>query len=459
VAQNNTFLPVLKGKHQTVYPIKQAPERGKGIIYSIEWGFRVDKGNNYSVTGEYVGLTSNSAAERFFTHMQSAKRLKYGYGVIDGEKASIIGGSTKEGSDETSQPKLFYIPFRTAMGPNAKNINPNQTYKYLSVIDHVNLFDLAYTEHINITQRRKTYNPSDGGYAGYADLVRRVVNTGGGKIGFNSTPGGEGNKINKGGLGYAKLTDREMIMAAFYFITEGRGSGGGSLRGKIGITGSLLADDIASVFLYFRDNATGYEKMGTQASKIANSLVKTKGEPKKILIKRIDELGIQYFKTTGGGKISKRENLINTVIKYGTGAGSEVSISRWDIQNFINAADNMVGFADQNRGINLLVFNVDDKRSEKKIIRLIKDQKFMIKNLGVSIGLGLLQKRIRKELKQPDYEIPSHLWKTVYSNLDKAMKELKEKPELKAIVEKHEKSMSEKAKSNQKYKSWATDFD
>jgi hypothetical protein len=458
VAQNNTFLPVLKGKHQTVYPIKQAPERGKGIIYSIEWGFRVDKGNNYSVTGEYVGLTSNSAAERFFSHMQSAKRLKYGYGVIDGKKASIIGGSTTKADDSASQPKLFYIPFRTAMGPTAKDIHPNETYKYLSVIDHVNLFDLAYTEHINITQRRKTYNSSDGGYSGYADLVRRAANTGGGKIGFNSSTGGEGNKINKGGMGYAALTNREIIMAAFYFITEGRGSGGGSLRNKVGITGSLLADDISRVLLYFRDKAIGYEKMGTQASKIANNLVKINGEPKKNLIRIIDELGIQYFKTTGGGKVSKKEKLINTVIKYGTGAGSEVSISRWDIQNFINAADKIKGLVNQNKGINLLVFDVDDKRSEKKIIRLIKDQKFMIKNLGVSIGLGLLQERIRKELKQPDFIIPAYLWKTVYSNLDDAMKQLKEKPELKAIVEKHEKLMSEKAKNNKKYKDWSGNF-
>jgi hypothetical protein len=456
MAQNNTFLPTLRGK-QSVYPIKQAPERGKGIIYSIEWGFRIDKSNNYSVTGEYVGLTSNSASERFFTHMQSAKRLSYGYGVIDGKKASIIGGSTKEADDETSQPKLFYIPFRTAMGPNAKNINPNQTYKYLSVIDHVNLFDLAYTEYINITQRRKTYNPSDGGYAGYADLVRRAANSGGGKIGFNSSTGGEGNKINKGGMGYAALTDREMIMAAFYFITEGRGSG--SLRGKVGITGSLLADDIARVFLYFKDKAEGYEKMGNQAKTIVGNLVKVNGEPKKILIKRIDALGIQYFKTTGGGKISKKERLINTVIKYGTGAGSEVSISRWDIQNFVNAADEITDYVDQKRGINLLVFDVDDPRSQRKIIKSIKDQTFMIKNLGIRIGLGLLVKKIRKELNQPGFKLPPEIFKAVDSNLDKAMKQLKEIPELKGIVESHEKAMSEKAKSNQKYKGWTANFD
>jgi hypothetical protein len=289
--------------------------------------------------------------------------------------------------------------------------------------------------------------------------VRRAADSGGGKIGFNSSVGGEGNKINKGGLGYAALTEREMIMAAFYFITEGRGSGGGSLRDKIKITGSLLADDIARVFLYFRDDAVGYEKMGNQARGIVEKLVKKDGEPKKILIKKIDALGIQYFKTTGGGKISKKEKLINTVIKYGTGEGSEVSISRWDIQNFINAADEMTDYVDQKRGINLLVFNVDDPRYKKKIIKSIKDQKFMIKNLGVRIGLGLLQKKIRKALNQPEYEIPAELFKVVDSNLDKAMKQLKEVPALKEIVEKHEKAMSEKAKSNQKYKSWAADFD
>lgn len=452
--QNTTFLPVLKGKRSSRYPIKDSPERGKGIVYSVEWGFRVDKANSYTATGEYIGLTSSSAAERFLTHLQAAKRLKYGYGVIDGRRESVISGSVKK-DDDISTPKLFYIPFRTAMGPSGKDIYPNQTYKYLSVIDHVNLFDLAHTEIKNI-DKSGTFSPSAGGYDGYADLVRKAAKVG--RVGFNSSPGGEGNKINTGGQGYSEITHRELVMAAFYFIIEGRGAG--PLRQTVGIKGASLATDVARVFKYFKDEATGYEKMGPKTRKKVSYLMKKDAEPSKNLERIISELGIEYFKTTSGGKISKKEKLINTVIRYGLGSGAQVSISRWDIQNFIAAADKITGLSDEKKGIDLMVFNVEDQRQRKKIIKTIKSQQFMLKALGTARALGLLTKKIRIATNNPNFKLSAEVWNNAYSNLDKAMKDFLEKnPEFAGEVGAVKDTLSESAKRERKKTQYLDNID
>lgn len=452
MAQNTTFLPTLRGKRTSRYPIKDSPERGKGIVYSIEWGFRVDKANSYTATGEYIGLTSSSAAGRFLTHLQAAKRLRYGYGIIDGRRASVISGTVQKDGD-ISMPKLFYIPLRTSMGPSGKNVYPNQTYKYMSVIDHVNLFDLAYTEIKNIS-KAGTFSPSSGAYNGYADLVRKAAKVG--RVGFNSSPGGEGNKINTGGLGYNEITHRELIMAAFYFILEGRGAG--PLRQSIGIKGASLATDITRVFKYFRDDATGYERMGPKTQKKVKYLMNQDGEPSKHLEKMISQLGIEYFKTTSGGKISKKEKLINTVIRYGL--GSEVSISKWDLQKFIAKTDTMNGLKSEKAGIDLLVFNVEDPRQRKTIIKKIKSQKFMFKALGRRRALGFLTKSIRETTGDPEFEIDKKIWHQADSDLDKAIKDFLDKnPEFSGNVAKLKDAMSESAKRERKESSFLDNID
>lgn len=413
MALNFNSLPTLSKVKPSIMDRRARPDRGKGIIYSIQWGFRIDKGNTYQRMGEYIGLTHLSAQERFFSHYQAAKSLSYTYGPgINRKKTSIIGGDRKL-DDDSKTPKLFYIAFRTALG-NKASIGINDAYRFISVLEHVNLFDLAHAEHMQITQKAKTLSPYLG-FRSYEEIID-YVSKGSGKLGFNTSTGGEGNKINTG----KNITYREVVMAAFYFITEGRGSG--VLRSVVGIKGENMAEDISAVFKYFKTKAQGkYEKMNAAAPSHNKGKNPEKETP---LEKYIRELGISYTKH-GKGIVSQKEKAVNMFLKFST--GKKLNLSSFDIKAFVSAVDRGSGISDSNRGFDLSVLVGADKRSVNKITEAIKKQEFFTKHLPIVKGFLMLRSHIRKQLKLANlspkdkpWDFTNEVWNKIYSDAQAA---------------------------------------
>jgi hypothetical protein len=314
---NSESLPQLKTSTRRVLTdLNSRPDFGKGIIYRVEWGFRLDKSSSYGGRGQYVGLTVQTLNERIRQHIKSASSLAYDDGVVS--------GSDKTKGDHKS-PRMFYLALRVAMGKkNNLNIEFNKDYRVIKAIKHVNLFDLAYEEIKEIGG--KIVGTS---YSRYSDYVRSGIVRGSSENNpapFNETEGGEGNKINKG-----YPSKKEQVMAALLFIKEGRGSTE-PMRSIVGIgkkkkdkdgnmVRNTVAEDVRAVLEYFKKRATGFERL--------NAVSPTKDTIPGIM----KELGVGELIGENLIVSSDKVRMINITLRYGE--TKEMDLDKAESKNII----------------------------------------------------------------------------------------------------------------------------
>jgi len=442
IKSSNITAPALSSVKRSILPITARPQFGKGLIYSIQWGFRLDKSTNYAARGEYVGLTANSAQERFMSHMAKVKSLSYS------RKGIIKGAGKTDGANR--MPRLFYVAFRTSIGRKSY-ISPNKAYRFISVLEEVNLFDLANSEIQNIS-KLQTYDQSitSKSYSRYSDIIEEVKGRVGTTIGFNSSRGGEGNKLVKG-----SATPDEVVMAAFYFITEGRGTEPG-MRAEVGILGINLADDINAVFKYFK-NKNSYEKLN--ARKPTHNKNKNAPSEKTSLEKHLDKLGLSYVRTGDGkvkGEISKKTQVINAFLRVSTGA--ELNLSSFSIDKFISYLLNLTDSEIKEKSFGLMFENIDP-RTRRKFIEIVSTSEFFLVSLPQITGIHMLRAFIAKEIKKPDWDFSNEVHAGFKQSLKNGYDILMKDTRMKSILQKYQKELSKKKNLNQKYNENPEDFD
>lgn len=285
--------------------ISSNPDFGKGFIYAIDWGFRTSRANTYKAVGTYIGLTVQRPIDRFRQHVRMAKGLGFQSAaesnpMYDTKKKPVSKVTSQ--SPESAGSKLLYLAMATSMGFQS-DIEPNTTYRAIKVIDHVNLFDLGFTERSYVGGKVSTKK-----FGNFSDLAHEAMNSGG-RLAFNNSAGGEGSKLNARNSGASM---QEIVMAAVLFITEGRGSvmHPNSLKEKIGIEGTQdsLSSDILKVKRYFKKKQ-GYEKLNARAPDSIETIERY-----------LKELGISI---TNKGEISDAEDKIattNLLMRYGADA-------------------------------------------------------------------------------------------------------------------------------------------
>lgn len=296
------------------WPINNRPDRGKGIIYSIQWGFQV--GNTYPVRGEYVGLTSKSAAERFKTHMQAAGKLSFEYAKQNGRNKSIIRGTAKTPPPDENAQNIFYMALRTGMGLGKKQLGSNSGYRFLKVLAHVSAFDLAAAERALI-KARGTYGSFD--VPSMEQLMRAPKNYAQNKsfIGFNQSAGGENSMVKK------LYHKRDKVLAAVHFLDEGRGSLNPPSfleripDSQLGITREDLAFDVYQVIRYFAgEKVSGQEQLMLKKNKKTGKPIF--GMTVEWIRKELASLGVTFNKVRGGETkkidLGDKERFINLLI-------------------------------------------------------------------------------------------------------------------------------------------------
>jgi hypothetical protein len=439
--------PTLRGRPgASSFSISSRPDRGKGVIYSIQWGFNV--GNQYATTGEYVGLTTNSAKERFITHMEAAKAYSYGYAKnADGRVRSFIGRGGKKTDGDRIPPKLFYTAAKTAMGPTNKSIDPTKAYRFVTVLAHVNLFDLGATERAAI-KMRKTFDTRFVGKA-YDDIISQfAINSGASqKLGFNSTEGkAEGSKIKS----RQDLTQRDLIAAAAYFIDEGRGSnksvpyGLPSLRSDAEIKGIDLVEDIRNTFRYFLGLLTSKPEQIDKAGAIDNLIglgkskedgSKTSAIGAKTVEKELNKLGFSY--KSGQVKIEDREKAINIMINFsGTQKNSPLPLTKANIKDIVALFDKE-SFRNNPKAILVIqLLSSGDKRKLKQAAEIIESLlQNEIKEIYIESAIHAMEETFRKTSGNKDFKIPtSEYAKARKMGLERFIRGLSNNESLKKLV-------------------------
>lgn len=422
MARSSGIAPTLRGRPgASGFSISNRPDRGKGIIYSIQWGFNV--GNNYATTGEYVGLSTNSAKERFITHMEAAKAYSYGYAKnADGRVRSFIGRGGKKTDGDRIPPKLFYTAAKTAMGPTNKSIDPTKAYRFVTVLAHVNLFDLGATERAAI-KMRKTFDTRFVGKA-YDDIISQfAINSGASqKLGFNSTEGNaEGSKIKS----RQDLTQRDLVAAAAYFIDEGRGSnksvpyGLPSLRSQAEIKGIDLVDDIRNTFKYFLGLLKSKPEQIDKAGAIDNLIgvgkskkdgSKTNAIGAKTVQSELNKLGFNY--KSGQLKISDKERAINIMINLsGTRKNQPLGLSKANIKDIVALFDSEEFTTNPKSNLVIELLTSGNKKDIAKAKTIIKGiLKNEIKDIYIKKAIYAIQATMRKITGDKDFEIPDSVF-------------------------------------------------
>jgi len=393
---NSGIAPSLRGKPGSAnFSISNRPDRGRGIVYSIQWGFNI--GNRYATTGEYVGLTSQSAKERFFTHMQAAGKYGYNYADVDGKRRSVISKSSSKTDGDKDPPRLFYTAMRTAMGPSKKNLDPMKAYRFVTTIAHVNLFDLAVTERAAI-KARKTFDTRFSGKS-YTDIINDFgIKSGGGqKLGFNSSPGfGEGSKIKT----RRDLKRVDLVAAAAEFIKDGRGSGAtpynlGSLRTEIGIKGADLVEDILNTLKFFSGRLKGakpedIDKLGPNTEKLVRNAGRTQIE------EELNKLGIKYSKL-GKVDIGEKARALNIMINHsGSQSKSGLSVNRQVMKGIVNFFDSPAFSQSTNAQVLVTVLGTNKRsitKAKPALQKLITED---LKYVFIDNALYAIQTNIRK---------------------------------------------------------------
>lgn len=435
MALNSGFAPTLKGKEGIGFSIANRPDRGKGLIYSIQWGFNV--GNKYAARGEYVGLTTQSARERFYTHMKAAGKLAYNYTDIDGQRRSSISISDAKTDGDQKSPRLFYTAMRTAMGPSKKNIGPMQAYRFITVIAHVNLFDLAATERAAISARR-TFETSFTGKS-YTDIINDYGIKSGGpqKLGFNSSPGfGEGSKIKT----RRDLKRTDLVAAASYFIDEGRGSGRapyglGSLRPEIGIKGADLVGDILNIFRYFGGALPNKPDPIDEAGPNTKNLL-IKGVGRTQIEEELKKLGIRYS-NLGQVEVSEKEKAVNILINHSAaGNRSPLNVSRDNLKQLVDFLDSPKFKENPNAKLIISLLGTSKKNITKagRIIKnLIKENKIPLFH---DQAVYAIESGIRKMKGNENFKMPSEAFELANKiGIEKFVRDMLDHPFLKAINE------------------------
>ena len=427
-----SFIPQMSPNRNKVLDVDARPPFGKGIIYSIEWGFRLTKGSQYQVRGEYIGLTHASAKQRYFTHMDKASQLGFLYD--NSIQSSAVTGSTSKGDS-----KLMYVSMRTSMGFKGK-VQLNRDYRQVNVISEVNLFDLAHEEQKYIS-KHGTYDPGIGQLSSYRDVIDLAKTKN--KLGFNYSEGGEGSKINTGRY----ITRREVVAAAYYFITEGRGSDIG-MRMEIGIKGENLADDIDRVFKYFKSRS-GYEKMN--ASRPGHNRKKTAKEGKTTtpLENVLNELGLSYTRT---GKVKvdgDKLRILNMILKF-----SGTPVLNFSNQEMGRFAETFLLHADKDGKTAKFTLNVDNipnTQSRNKILSFFKSNPIFIQEVTTVFALYKLESQINKKLKpKQKFQLSNSIKSIAMLNLEQAYDMLEQDSTIGGIITQLRKS--DKKNQANKYK-------
>jgi hypothetical protein len=291
------------------------------------------------------------------------------------------------------------------MGPSKKLLSPLKAYRYVTVIAHVNLFDLAATERAAINAR-KTYQKDFSGRS-YTDIINDYnMKGGGGKVGFNSTEGrGEGSKIKT----RRDLTRRDLVAAASYFISEGRGSGYApynlrSLRYDVGIKGADLVEDIYNTFIYFKGKGSVKPDPIDQAGPGTINLLNA-GKPE--IQKNLKMLGINYTKL-GKVDIGEKERGINILINVSGESGNAFGVSKSNIKGIVNFLDK-----DQDPKAKTIISLVGSKSKTKEASSVIKEIiKENSQNLFIGKALRVIEASFRKIKGNENFRFP----KEVYAN-------------------------------------------
>jgi hypothetical protein len=420
-----SFNPQMSPNRKKVLDVDARPQFGKGIIYSIEWGFRLTKGSVYQARGEYIGLTHASAKQRYFTHMDKASQLGFLY---DNEKqSSAVTGSTSKGDS-----KLMYVSMRTSMGFKGK-VKLNTDYRQVSVISEVNLFDLAHEEQKYIS-KYGTYDPGIGQLNSYRDVITLAKTKK--KLGFNYSEGGESSKINTGRF----ITEREVVAAAYYFIKEGRGSEIG-MRMEIGIKGENLADDIDRVFKYFKSRS-GYEKMNASRPHHNRKQAAKEGKTTTRLENTLNELGLSYTKT---GKVKVDGDKLKIVDMFLNVSGTPIlNFSNQEVGTFIGTFLLHADKDGKTTKFTLNVNNLPDNKSRNTIINYFKSNPIFLQEITTGLALYKLESQINKKLKpKKTFQLSNSIKSIAMLNLEQAYDMLEQDPMIGGII-------TELRKSNKK---------
>jgi hypothetical protein len=390
--------------------LNSKPDFGKGIIYKVEWGFRLDKSSSYGGRGQYIGLTVNSVNDRLRQHIKSASSLGY-----DGE---VVTGSQKT-DDSNKSPRMFYLALRVAMGlTNDTNIEFNKDYRTIKAIKHVNLFDLAYEEINQING-----NVSETSYSRYSDYVRSGIVRGSSANSpapFNETPGGEGNKINTG-----RASAKELVMAALLFMKEGRGSTE-PMRSTVGIgkqkkdkDGNIIrntiAEDVRAVFTYFK-KAPGYEGLRGRA-------------PDASIPKILSELGVGELKGEDLVVSSDKTKMINILLRFGL--TEAMDLDKVQARALVQNALLPNGLTPSM--LNIKITSVNEESAKELMIAIKKSG--ILKSLGKISGLFKLSYRLKKIDKNYQGILNSEIYKLALLDFDGALAILFRDPKFKKAYE------------------------
>jgi hypothetical protein len=428
VPQQLQTLPLLKTKVKRESGLRSvnltsSPHRGKAFIYGIEWGFRLDKANHYAARGVYIGLTHDSVIKRFYTHMLEAQKLKVYYDTA-AQSTGVVGSA---GGAADKQAKLLYIAMATSSWKNKKYIYPGFAYRAITPIAEPNLFDLAYQE-IKMIRDNNAETSISTQFRTYRGLVEQAASSRGKVIGMNNSAGGESNALNSPKI--HKVSLRDVVMAAFHFIREGRGSIShpDSLRNTIGIEGPKrnsksvspeisglpngtadLADDINKVFKYFKNQATGFEKLNAQTP-THNRAKKQMSE----LDKHCLSLGIGYS-NYGKLKIPEDEKNLNLLISIKNQPYTDLT------EEQINQAiDDAKRGPDASTRLSLRFLSNTKLKDLKDVANAVASHEFFQSGLGRTIGIIKLQSILNKGKDEKD---PTRISLQFY--IDLAKKDLK----------------------------------
>lgn len=388
-----------------------SPHRGKAFIYAIEWGFRLDRANNYAARGVYIGLTHDAVIKRWYTHMMTSQRLKVYY-----DENSKSTGVTGEAGDK--QAKLLYIAMAVAAWKDKKYIYPGFAYRAITPIAEPNLFDLAYQERTMIRKEnsKSTIALKDNTYRG---VLEAAAGARGRRLGFNSSDGGERAALNNPGP-ENRPSNKDKVMAAFYFIKEGRGSLAhpDSLRNTIGIVGPKrtyksttpeipglpngvadMADDIDKVMDYFKNSASGFEKMNV--NRISHNRGK-KNPQMTPLDKLCLELGITYGKY-GSMAMSENERNLNVLISLKNQPG--VALTEDQLNNMIHHADKSARGGTIPKVSLEYISNIPSLKDTVKVAEKVASHPFFQEGYANIAALYKLERVIngKKKPKDPGY--------------------------------------------------------
>ena len=319
------------------FGINETPPFGKGFIYAIDWGFTINRSSNYGAKGTYIGLTTRRVIERYKEHIKRARSLSYKSSSVysttyDTKKLPVSGVNTPSGEG-----RLMYIAMATSMGNTRSTLDENEAYRSLKVIAVVNLFDLAFTERKIISESGSI---SDKSFNNYSDVVHEIMNSNNKEVLFNASEGGEGSKFTQARMG--GITKREIVIAAFYFLTEGRGLKNSFItnltREVPGVYKNLdtLATDISLVVKHFKKTSVSYEKLNMNSAPVDIKIIKEMllslgfSESKKIekpkLLEEVDVMlkisGEKELKMTG----KESQLLANVMLKRGRSMLSDTEL-------------------------------------------------------------------------------------------------------------------------------------